>query len=705
MFMFNRIQYKIGIISAICLLVVVTAGIVISLMNNEQIEEKLGTLIVDELAHKSAQQLQAVAELEGEKVARNIEHSFSVALGIRATLETFIQSNDLDALNRERVSTYLKGLLEHDKTIMGTYVSWTKNSVDNLDSEFAGKKTEHSFKDGRFAPYWNRGGDGTLAVRPLNLQDVDDDVVSGSSDSDWFLCPLNTKHSCIVEPYSWDVQGKLTLGTSITLPLIVSNKLYGMAGIDIGLNILQQYAKQASDQLYDGQSKVYIVSSGGLLAGNSAQADQVGKKIETELASLFNDFNSAKTAAFKETENDYIAYAPIKIAELDQTWGVMIQLPKKYALAGAAAMDELMEKSFSQSMTEQIVLSLIVAVLGVLVLLWFARSIAKPIVRSAEIITDIASKDGDLTSRLHMQRKDEIGKLADGMDAFIGKTQEIVSDIAGEMRNVEGSALRTSEIAQLSNDRVGKQREQIELVAAAVTQMSANAGEVAHSAEDASQSASEVKTAVTQGANNVSDSAESIRVLATEMTSVGSVMQQLATDSENISKIVEVINGISQQTNLLALNAAIEAARAGEQGRGFSVVADEVRNLASKTQQSTLEIQQLIDKLQDRSQQAVSALEQGNEHVDVCLERAESAVQVLNSVVKEINDIDDKTMQIATASEQQAQVSENVSQNISNISDAVNEVSDDSQQSLAESEKLFELVKTLDQQLSRFKYK
>ncbi len=702
--MLNRIQYKIGFISAICLLVVVAAGIVISLFNNEHIEQKIEKLIHNELKSQSATQLQAIASLESEKVARNLERSLSVALGIKSTIETFIENGDREALDRERVSEYLRGLLAQNKHISGTYVAWSKNAVDGLDEQHANQNSKHSFKDGRYAPYWNRGADGTIAVRPLNLQDVANDIESGSSNSDWFLCPLRNKRVCITEPYSWDVQGKLTLGTSITLPLMVNGKVYGMAGIDIGLDEIQKFVAATSQNLYEGKSKLYVFSRGGLVAGDSANPNQVGKKASAQMSELLNQWNTSKNTAFNESDDDFFAYAPVKVDQLDQTWGAVIQLSQKHALAGVEEMDELMESSFEESINEQILMSLLVAIGGVIILLLFARSIARPIEQSALVITDIASKDGDLTNRLDMHRSDEIGQLADGVDAFIGKTQEIVKDIAGEMNNVEGSALRTSEIAELSNSRVDQQRSEIEMVAAAVTQMSANAGEVARNAEDAANSAGQVKSAVDLGANNVRESAESIKTLSAEMEGVGTVMQQLADDSENISKIVDVINGISEQTNLLALNAAIEAARAGEQGRGFSVVADEVRNLASKTQQSTLEIQQLIDKLQGRSHQAVDALQQGSEHVSECLERAEVAVDTLGGVVSEINDIDNMTSQIATASEQQAEVSEDISRNISNISSAVNEISQASNDSLSESARLFDLVKKLEQQLSRFKY-
>jgi methyl-accepting chemotaxis protein len=704
--MLNRIQYKIGIISAICLLVAVIAGVVVTVVNNHDIAVKIGKLVHEEQESLSVLQLQANAQLEAEKIARDIEKSLSVALAIQSSVETFIKNDDKVALDRDRISAYLKGVLVHHTFILGSYVAWGKNAVDGLDSEYANKDDiKHSVDDGRFGPYWTRSSDGTFGVRPLNLDLVDKDIASGdTTNSAWFICPINNKYICITEPYSWDVQGKLTLGTSITLPIMVDGKVYGMAGIDIGLNQVQELAETAAANLYEGNSEVYIVSSGGQVAGDSSNAKAVGKKIEGPLSAMSAGWAKNKTLAISETDEHYFVYAPIKVGLLDNTWGAIIQLPKAYALKGATVLENLLEENFEESIQEQILISIFIAIGGVIILLMFARTISKPIEQSAKMIADIASKDGDLTNRLAINRRDEIGQLADGVDAFIGKTQQIVKDIASEMINVEGSALRTAEIAKSSNSKVDQQRNEIEMVAAAVTQMSANAGEVAKSAEGAARSAGQAKDAVNLGSNNVKESAQSIKTLSVEMDGVSDVMQKLANDSSNISKIVEVINGISEQTNLLALNAAIEAARAGEQGRGFSVVADEVRSLASKTQQSTLEIQQLIDTLQGRSEQAVTALSKGSQHVRECLERAQIAVETLATVVGEINDIDDKTSHIAVASEQQASVSEDISRNISNISHAVNEVADASNDSLSESGRLFELVKKLEGQLSRFKY-
>lgn len=355
-------------------------------------------------------------------------------------------------------------------------------------------------------------------------------------------------------------------------------------------------------------------------------------------------------------------------------------------------------------MTTTVVIGLVVSVAGIILLMLIAQGIASPIRKAADMVNQLASQDGDLTQRISIERNDEVGELSRNINAFIHKTHEIVKDIASAMGDVEGSARRAAEISDNSTQGIEKQRAEVDQIATAINQMSASAGEVAQIATTTANASSEAKGSVDNSAGNVNRSADSIRDLSDQVSNTSQLMELLASDSDNISQIVEAIQGISEQTNLLALNAAIEAARAGESGRGFAVVADEVRTLASKTQASTEEIQVLIDQLQQRTREALSAMQRGNSQSDECLQMAEEASAHLNQVVGAIAEIDNMTTQMASVVEEQRAVTEDITRNIVNISDETSIVADGAVAANQESQALLELVKQLESQLNRFRY-
>lgn len=701
--MLKSIRNKIAAVSALCLLAALGATLIFAAYSGGKTADEVTSVAKDELSKKSGGELLAIAELEAEKISAKLLRSMDVAIGMKQTMESHIASKDMQALERERSSRLIRDLLAFNPDLVGTYVAWEKNIVDGADDQYQGK--DHTFKNGQFAPYWSRSGT-SLALRPLNLQVVfENNTTSDDSSSNyWYTCPWKEQRNCLMEPYTWELQGKQIVGTSITMPLMVNGKYYGMTGIDLTLSYIQEIATEAASKLYEGKSQIIVVSGKGLVAGHSGDDSQIGKTFTGPIADLIStDLNQAKNA-IQVGDNDYVGIAAIKLPNIKEHWAVIVSVPKDVALAGVIHTEKVLSDNFAASLTQQTLIGSLIALAGVVVLAVLARGIATPISHTAERVNNLASKDGDLTQRLTSDRKDEVGDLANGVNAFISKTHDIVKDIAGEMGNVEQTANRTSDISNQTNDRVQRQREEIELVAAAVNELSASATEVAQSASDTSNSANSAKVAVEDGSNNVYHSVDAIRELAQEMERSSDIMNQLAEDSENIGKIVEVISGISEQTNLLALNAAIEAARAGDQGRGFSVVADEVRNLASQTQSSTTEIQSLIDQLQTRSRQAQKAMENGQTYTNTCIERAETAASHLDEVVGAIGSINDMTSQIAAAAEQQSSVSEDISQRVVSINDTATELSEGAGEVNRESGKLFELVKELESKLNRFRY-
>jgi methyl-accepting chemotaxis protein len=303
-----------------------------------------------------------------------------------------------------------------------------------------------------------------------------------------------------------------------------------------------------------------------------------------------------------------------------------------------------------------------------------------------------------------LNRKDEIGHLATALDLFLDKTHHIVRDTAQLVAELKLSSDTSAEISGRTHQDVSLQQKAIEQVATAVTQMSSTAAEVANQAAVTADLSQQASLAVKDGDSAVEQNSSFITTLADSMQQSGQMMTQLEQASASINNIVEVIKNISEQTNLLALNAAIEAARAGEQGRGFAVVADEVRSLASRTQQSTGEIQLLITDLTSRTQQVVKAMLQNRQMTEQCQQTAAAAQQKLQQAISAAASISDAATQIASAAEQQSVVSEDVSNNVVQISSAVTGLSQSATDAAEQSRLIASIAVKIDRQISRFRY-
>ncbi|WP_409201466.1 methyl-accepting chemotaxis protein [Pseudomonas fluorescens] len=244
---------------------------------------------------------------------------------------------------------------------------------------------------------------------------------------------------------------------------------------------------------------------------------------------------------------------------------------------------------------------------------------------------------------------------------------------------------------------------EIDQVATAVHEMTATAQDVARNATQAAQAASHADQAAAQGMQIVRDTSNSIGVLAIEIGKAVGVVQTLAKDSENINAILTAIRGIAEQTNLLALNAAIEAARAGEQGRGFAVVADEVRNLAQKTQKATEEIQTMIQQLQQGTRDVVRVMEDSQNRTDESVQQAAKAAEALETITQAVSVINDMNTQIASAAEEQSAVADDINRNVINIGQVANEVAGGADESSAASADLTKLAEQQRRLINQFK--
>jgi len=350
-----------------------------------------------------------------------------------------------------------------------------------------------------------------------------------------------------------------------------------------------------------------------------------------------------------------------------------------------------------------IILGVSSMIAGLFIAMLIASMIGKPLCQTVEAMREISEGEGDLTRRLDDSGNNEISRLATAFNNFAEKVRSMVSQVYGSTTQLSSAAEVMSHIVEETNRATQQQQTETSMVVTAMNEMTATVQEVARHATDAAEAANNADKFSAEGKQVVTNTMSSIESLSTEVHSAANVIGQLEKDSENIGAVLDVIKGIAEQTNLLALNAAIEAARAGEQGRGFAVVADEVRTLASRTQQSTQEIQEMIEKLQAGAQSAVKVMNDGRLKAEQSVDQAAKAGSSLESITNAVSLIKDMNMQIATAAEQQSAVAEEINKNIVNISDIVDRSVDSAGQTASASTELAQLSSELQQLVNQFK--
>ncbi len=382
----------------------------------------------------------------------------------------------------------------------------------------------------------------------------------------------------------------------------------------------------------------------------------------------------------------------ISYVELFPEWGWIV---------GSGILVSDINETFYTLVIQELIFALILS--GVLFALGYAISnnIVTPLNKLIENTHLIA--EGNLRVRMNLTRKDELGQMAKEIDSMLSKLQSTLKtahDSAGISSSMASNIAQASEEAATS---VNSQHSQLELLSTAMTEMSATISDVANNAESTAGSTNKVMEHTEHTDRTMQLTSKAISDVSQDIAMANELVKELQDGVNEISNVVSVIRDISEQTNLLALNAAIEAARAGEQGRGFAVVADEVRNLASRTQNSTNEVQQTIDTLLEHAGRTFTAMQNSNNSVDSSVEASQRTRSQVNEIVVEMQNANDMVAQIAAASEQQSAVASEMNQNVTSIHLSANEVLQASQSLAKESQEMANTAEHLSAQLQYFK--
>lgn len=350
-----------------------------------------------------------------------------------------------------------------------------------------------------------------------------------------------------------------------------------------------------------------------------------------------------------------------------------------------------------------ILLMLIAVAIAIVTVVFSPSLIVKPLNQLKTMVSELASVGGDLTRRLPVSGNNEIGDVAVKTNEFISTLQKMIGEVQQQLTELEQAAANIAQKTELTSNKAGEQTSHIEQVLTAIHQMQHAVQEIASNASLTNGATEDANKAADSSGKVIRQSMQQINVLAKDISQVVKAISDLEVESRNIVSVLEVIGGIAEQTNLLALNAAIEAARAGDAGRGFAVVADEVRTLASRTQQSTKDIHDMINRLQHGVSQAVSAMDNAKNQVSETEQHASSASSYLDNIVSGIANINDMATQIAAATEQQSTVAEHVNQTVNGISQNANELSDLARDTGNDGVRVRKLVQQVSAQVGRFK--
>ncbi|WLG41413.1 methyl-accepting chemotaxis protein [Pseudomonas rhodesiae] len=696
------IQWKITLLAGLCLLGIVSLLVGLSLYRMAQSSEQVKASSMQMLNEAAQARIEAQGEVQALGIRRQFMDAYQYGHGFARQvlfLREQAEKRFLDAFDtREDLTRQVRAALQANPDLLGLSLVFEANALDGKDELFAGQTELGSNDKGRFALYWSQPTPGQLTSMALPESDMTDTTVgpSGEKANAWFTCPRSTLKPCVIEPYFYVINGQNVLMTSIVFPLMANGKVIASLSVDINLNSLQAVSQQASAKLYDGQTQVSILSPTGLLAGYSADASKLSQRLDQvdrrSGAQLIGALAGSTGISSLRTEHQLKVLAPFAPIPDGKPWGVLLDVPEKVLVGPAEALKAQMDADNTRGTLLELSLGLLAAVIGLILVWLMARSVTRPILGVAHMLEDIASGEGDLTRRLAYDKRDELGQLAGWFNRFLDKLQPIIAEVKRSVQDARGTADQSAAIASQTSAGMEQQYRQVDQVATASHEMSATAQDVARSAAQAAQAAREADQATRDGLNVIDRTTTNIGQLAADMSTAMTQVEGLSANSEKIGSVLEVIRGIAEQTNLLALNAAIEAARAGEAGRGFAVVADEVRNLAQRTQASVEETRLVIEHLQSGTTDVVGAMGSSYRQAQGSVEQVGQAVTALRQIGDAVTVISDMNLQIASAAEEQSAVAEEINHNVATIRDVTESLSEQANESARVSQALNSLA-------------
>ena len=556
---------------------------------------------------------------------------------LRSSNESSMQ--ELGSLTSSNIQTWLESRIQLLHTL-AQQIAVDGSGADGLKRSVGLPAYASNFQLSYFG-----GQDGAMFSVPAGNRAPDYDPRARG----WYKAANSTQQTIVTDPYIAASSGKLVI--TVATPVQHQGSFIGVAGADIDLSNVSAIINSLN---FGGHGQAFIVSAGGKILIHPDS-----KLVLKNLSDAYPNGAPQVGPGLKEVELDgqtqLISFTRVNgVPAAD--WYVALVLDKDTAFS-----------MLSEFRTSAIIAMLIAVVIIISLLGMLIRVLMQPLHLMGRAMHDIAEGEGDLTKRLTIHGHDEFGTLGVSFNRFVERVHGSIREVASATGQVNEVALRVVSASNSSMFNSGQQASRTSSVAAAINQLGAAAQEIAQNAALASQHSSDARNLASEGQAVVDQTIAAMQQLSAKISDSCGHIETLNSNTVNIGQILEVITSISQQTNLLALNAAIEAARAGEAGRGFAVVADEVRNLAHRTQDSAQQVQKMIEELQVGARQAVDTMTESQRESASSVGIANQAGQRLGSVTQRIGEIDGMNQSVATATEEQTAVVESINVDITEI--------------------------------------